>query len=158
LENLEQIEKSGKFNLRNLAQPHFFPVGLFSVRNHGSSITSQKFRRWKYRVYTAFGFGAVRGPSTRSGTSAFGFMISLDARGFADVFTVDGPKGVRCMSPKTARGFAGEENGESGAFFDGTARTRTVLGQIADSRPLPAPGVFFFARPVLSMEMPMKRD
>ena len=47
------------------------------------------------RCIQRFGFGVIKGSSTRGGTRALVEMIKLMKRGIPSAFTIDGPKGPR---------------------------------------------------------------
>ena len=59
-------------------------------------ITSQSFDgEYIARFLTRFGYGAIRGSSTRGGVKALIEMIRLMRRGLPMTFTADGPKGPK---------------------------------------------------------------
>ena len=62
-------------------------------------ITSQSFDgEYIARFIQRFGYGAVRGSSTRGGVGALARMIRLMKKGLPAGFTVDGPKGPKYVA------------------------------------------------------------
>lgn len=93
-ENFGQIEKAGKIPVYATWHNRIFP-SVYFLRNRGIVvITSQSFDgEYIARFIQRFGFGAVRGSSTRGAVNALVKMIRLMRMNLPMCFTVDGPKG-----------------------------------------------------------------
>jgi lysophospholipid acyltransferase (LPLAT)-like uncharacterized protein len=93
-ENLEKIEQDG--NIPTLAFWHnriFLATYYFRFRGI-IVMSSQSFdSEYVARFIQRFGFGIVKGSSTRGGVGGLIEMIRLMKRGFPMGFSVDGPKG-----------------------------------------------------------------
>ena len=94
METFDKIATDGKspimtfWHNRIFATTHYF-------RNRGIVvITSQSFDgEYIARFIQRFGYGAVRGSSTRGGVGALVEMIRLSKKGLPMGFSIDGPKG-----------------------------------------------------------------
>jgi lysophospholipid acyltransferase (LPLAT)-like uncharacterized protein len=95
-ENFEAIEKSGRHPIYSFWHNKIFP-GTYYFRDRGIVIvTSQSFDgEYIARFIQRFGYGAVRGSSTRGGVGALIEAVRCMKRGLPVGFTVDGPKGPR---------------------------------------------------------------
>lgn len=93
-ENYENIIKSGKIPIYTFWHDRMF-LGTYFFRNRGIIVmSSQSFdSEYTARVIQRFGYGAVRGSSTRGGIRALTRMIRLMKEGLPMGFTLDGPKG-----------------------------------------------------------------
>ncbi len=102
-ENFERIEGGGKIPIYCFWHDRIF-AGTYFFRNRGIVvITSQSFDgEYIARFIKRFGYGAVRGSSTRGGVGALVEMIRLMKRGSPTGFTVDGPKGPRYVAKSGA--------------------------------------------------------
>lgn len=98
-ENFERIEKSGKIPIYSFWHNRIF-AGTYFFRHRGIVvITSQSFDgEYIARFIQRFGYGAVRGSSTRGGVGALVEMIRLMKRGLPMGFTVDGPRGPKYVA------------------------------------------------------------
>jgi hypothetical protein len=98
-ENYEQIERDGKIPIYAFWHNRIF-AGTYFFRNRGIVvITSQSFDgEYIARFIQRFGYGAVRGSSTRGGVGALVEMIRLMKQGLPMGFTVDGPKGPKYVA------------------------------------------------------------
>ena len=93
-DNLESIKQSGKIPIYTLWHNRIFAGTYYLRRRKIVVITSQSFDgEYIARFLLRFGFGAVRGSSTRGGIGALVEMIRLMRLGLPVAFTVDGPKG-----------------------------------------------------------------
>lgn len=94
--NFQKIEREGKIPIYAFWHNHIF-LATYYFRNRGIVvITSQSFDgEYIARFIQRFGYGAVRGSSTRGGVGALVEMIRLMRAGLPMGFTVDGPKGPR---------------------------------------------------------------
>ncbi|CAN5550515.1 lysophospholipid acyltransferase family protein [soil metagenome] len=71
--------------------------GAYFLRGRGLVVMSSISFDAEYtaRVIQRFGFGVIKGSSTRGGTRALIEMIRLMEKGIPSTFTVDGPRGPR---------------------------------------------------------------
>ncbi|MGQ0543471.1 MAG: lysophospholipid acyltransferase family protein [Blastocatellia bacterium] len=95
-DNVEKIESGGKNPIYALWHDRIF-LGTYFLRNRGILvITSQSFDgEYIARFLTRFGFGSIRGSSTRGGVGALVEAIRQMKQGRSVAITVDGPKGPR---------------------------------------------------------------
>ena len=102
-EHLEALEANGEIPIYTVWHNRIF-LGLYHLRNRRIVvITSQSFDgEYIARFLTRFGFGTVRGSSTRGGVGALVEMIRLIKKGIATAFTIDGPKGPRYVAKSGA--------------------------------------------------------
>ena len=98
-ENFQKIEASGKVPIYAFWHNRIF-LATYYFRNRGIVvITSQSFDgEYIARFIQRFGYGAVRGSSTRGGVGALVEMIRLMRANLPMGFTVDGPKGERYVA------------------------------------------------------------
>ncbi len=98
-EILQNIEREGKIPIYATWHNRIFP-SVYFLKNRGIVVlTSQSFDgEYIARFIQRFGFGAVRGSSTRGGVGALVEMIRLMRKGLPMCFTVDGPKGARYVA------------------------------------------------------------
>lgn len=95
-DNFEQIEQTGHqpiycfWHDRMLAGTYFF-------RSRGIIVMSSRSEDGEYtaRCINKFGYGTVRGSSTRGGTGALVQLIRLMKEGRPAAFTIDGPRGPK---------------------------------------------------------------
>jgi lysophospholipid acyltransferase (LPLAT)-like uncharacterized protein len=102
-EHYETIERAGKLPIICFWHNRIF-LGTYFHRNRRIVvITSQSFDgEYIARFIQRFGYGAVRGSSTRGGVGALVEMIRLMKNGLATGFTIDGPKGPRYIAKSGA--------------------------------------------------------
>ena len=102
-ENFQKIERDGKIPIYCFWHDRIF-AGTYFFRDRGIVvITSQSFDgEYIARFIKRFGYGAVRGSSTRGGIGALVEMIRLMRRGLPMGVTVDGPKGPRYVAKSGA--------------------------------------------------------
>jgi lysophospholipid acyltransferase (LPLAT)-like uncharacterized protein len=95
-ENFEAIENAGHQPIYCFWHNRIF-LGTYYFRHRGIVVvTSQSFDgEYIARFIQRFGYGAVRGSSTRGGVGALVEAIKAMKRGLPAGFTVDGPKGPR---------------------------------------------------------------
>ncbi len=98
-ENFEKIERAGKIPIYSFWHNRIF-AGTYFFRERGIVIiTSQSFDgEYIARFIQRFGYGAVRGSSTRGGVGALVEMIRLSKKGLPMGFSVDGPRGPRYVA------------------------------------------------------------
>lgn len=103
METFDKIASDGKtpimtfWHNRIFATTHYF-------RNRGIVvITSQSFDgEYIARFIQRFGYGAIRGSSTRGGVGALVEMIRLSKKGLTMGFSIDGPKGPKYVAKSGA--------------------------------------------------------
>ncbi len=102
-ENFEAIEQSGKIPIYSFWHNRIF-AGTYFFRNRGIVvITSQSFDgEYIARFIQRFGYGAIRGSSTRGGVKALVEMIRCMREGLPMAFSVDGPKGPKYIAKSGA--------------------------------------------------------
>lgn len=95
-ENFEAIENSGHLPIYTFWHNKIF-LGTYFFRGRGIVVvTSQSFDgEYIARFIQRFGYGAVRGSSTRGGVGALIESIRSMKAGLSAGFTVDGPRGPR---------------------------------------------------------------
>jgi len=98
-ENFQKIERDGKIPIYAFWHNRIF-AGTYFFRNRGIVvITSQSFDgEYIARFIQRFGYGAVRGSSTRGGVGALVEMIRLMKKGLPMAFSVDGPRGPKYVA------------------------------------------------------------
>ncbi|HVF31333.1 MAG TPA: lysophospholipid acyltransferase family protein [Pyrinomonadaceae bacterium] len=96
LEHIRRVEAAGKVPIYCLWHERIF-AGTYFLRGRGIVVITSQSLDGEYiaRFLKRFGFGTVRGSSTRGGVRALVEMIRLMRRGLAMAFTVDGPRGPR---------------------------------------------------------------
>lgn len=98
-ENFEAIERAGHVPIYTFWHNRIFAGTYFFRDRKIIVITSQSFDgEYIARFIKRFGYGAVRGSSTRGGAAALVEMIRLMRRGAPMAFTIDGPKGPRYVA------------------------------------------------------------
>lgn len=98
-ENFEAISQSGKIPIYTFWHNRIFLGTYFFRRRKIVVITSQSFDgEYIARFIQRFGYGAVRGSSTRGGVAALVEMIRLMRQGLPMGFTIDGPKGPKYVA------------------------------------------------------------
>ena len=102
-----KIEIEGRDYLGNADKGYDAPIvcawhdrilpGAYFLRGRGLVVMSSISYDAEYtaRVIQRFGFGVIKGSSTRGGTRALIEMIRLMETGIPSTFTVDGPRGPR---------------------------------------------------------------
>ncbi len=98
-ENFEKIERDGKIPVYATWHNRIFP-SVYFLKNRGIVVLTSRSFDGEYiaRFIGRFGYGAVRGSSTRGGVGALVEMIRLMRQGLPMCFTVDGPKGARYVA------------------------------------------------------------
>lgn len=95
-EHFEAIERAGHLPIICFWHDRIFLGTYFFRRRRIAVLTSQSFDgEYIARFIQRFGYGAVRGSSTRGGVGALVEMVRLMKRGIACAFSIDGPKGPR---------------------------------------------------------------
>ena len=95
-DHLEAIEQNGRIPIYTFWHNHIF-LGTFYFRKRGIVIiTSQSFDgEYIARFIQRFGYGAIRGSSSRGGSRALVTMIKAMRSGLPMGFSLDGPRGPR---------------------------------------------------------------
>jgi lysophospholipid acyltransferase (LPLAT)-like uncharacterized protein len=95
-ENFEAIGHHGKVPIYAFWHDRIF-AGTYFFRNRGIVVITSQSLDGEYiaRFIQRFGYGSVRGSSTRGGVGALVEMIRLMRTGLPMAFSVDGPKGPR---------------------------------------------------------------
>ena len=102
-ENFDSIAENGKIPIYSLWHNRIFAGTYFLRERKIVVITSQSFDgEYIARFLVRFGFGTVRGSSTRGGIGALVEMIRLMKKGLPMAFTVDGPKGPKYVAKSGA--------------------------------------------------------
>ena len=96
IEHLEAVTSSGKQPIYCLWHDRIF-AGTYFLRDRGIVVLTSQSKDGEYiaRFLRRFGFGAIRGSSSRGGVKALVEMIRTMRRGVPMAFTVDGPRGPR---------------------------------------------------------------
>ncbi|CAN5482871.1 hypothetical protein BH10ACI3_BH10ACI3_20740 [soil metagenome] len=96
IEHLNAIESVGKLPIYTFWHDRIF-LATYFWRNRGIVVmTSQSFDgEYIARFTRRFGYGAIRGSSSRGGAKALIEMVRSMLRGMPMAFTVDGPRGPR---------------------------------------------------------------
>lgn len=102
-ENLEKIEASGKIPIYTFWHNRIF-LATYYFRNRGIIVMSSPSFDAEYikRFIRRFGYGAVRGSSTRGGVGALVKMIRLMKDGLPSGFSIDGPRGPKYVAKSGA--------------------------------------------------------
>lgn len=97
--NLSDATSDGRQPIYCLWHDRIFG-GTFFLRDRGIVVITSQSLDGEYiaRFLKRFGFGTVRGSSTRGGVRALVEMIRYMRRGLSMAFTVDGPRGPRYVA------------------------------------------------------------
>lgn len=103
IENYDKILAAGKIPIYTFWHDRMF-LGTYYFRDRGIVVMSSESFDSEYtaRVIKRFGYGAVKGSSTRGGIRALSKMIRLMKEGLPMGFTLDGPKGPRYVAKSGA--------------------------------------------------------
>ncbi|MCX6542811.1 MAG: lysophospholipid acyltransferase family protein [Acidobacteria bacterium] len=94
LEHLDAVVSSGRQPILCLWHGRILPGTVFLKRRGIVVITSQNFDgEWIARIIQRFGFGVVRGSSSRNAAGALRQMVREMRAGHPTAFTIDGPRG-----------------------------------------------------------------
>ena len=99
VEHLDAIISAGRQPVYCLWHDRIF-AGTYFLRDRGIVVLTSQSKDGEYiaRFLRRFGFGAVRGSSSRGGVKALVEMIRAMRRGLPMAFTVDGPRGPRYVA------------------------------------------------------------
>ena len=95
-ENLESIEEAGKIPIYGFWHDRIF-LGTYFFRDRGIVVMTSQSSDGEYiaRFIQRFGYGAIRGSSSRGGLKALVEMIKAMRGGLPMAFTLDGPRGPK---------------------------------------------------------------
>lgn len=95
-ESFDEVKAAGKLPIHCFWHDRIV-ASTFYFRHRGIIVMSSHSFDSEYtaRCIQRFGFGIVKGSSTRGGIGALVGMIRIMQQGFPTAFTVDGPKGPR---------------------------------------------------------------
>jgi lysophospholipid acyltransferase (LPLAT)-like uncharacterized protein len=96
IEHFEAIGAAGKIPIYTFWHDRIF-LSTYFWRKRGIVVLTSKSFDGEYiaRFIRRFGYGAIRGSSSRGGSKALVEMIKAMRRGLAMAFTVDGPRGPK---------------------------------------------------------------
>ena len=96
IEHLDSVTAAGRQPIYCLWHDRIF-AGTYFLRDRGVVVLTSQSKDGEYiaRFLRRFGFGAVRGSSSRGGVKGLVEMIRSMRRGLPMAFTVDGPRGPR---------------------------------------------------------------
>src|SRR5229473_8396878 len=98
-EHWEAASRDGKIPIYTFWHNRVFLATYFWQRRRIVVLTSQSFDgEYIARFIQRFGYGAVRGSSTRGAVGALVEMVRLMRAGCPTAFTIDGPKGPRYVA------------------------------------------------------------
>jgi lysophospholipid acyltransferase (LPLAT)-like uncharacterized protein len=99
IEHLQKIQQNGEIPIYAFWHNRIFLLTYYFRNQKIVVMASQSFDgEYIARFIQRFGYGAVRGSSTRGGIKALAQMIRLMENGFPAAFTIDGPKGPRYVA------------------------------------------------------------
>jgi lysophospholipid acyltransferase (LPLAT)-like uncharacterized protein len=103
LENFERIYADGKVPIYTLWHNRIF-AGTYFLRGRGIVVITSQSLDGEYiaRFIQRFGYGTVRGSSTRGGVSALVELIRAMRENLPAAFTIDGPKGPKYIAKSGA--------------------------------------------------------
>ena len=102
-ENHEEVEKKGVLPIYVFWHDRIFLTTYWWRKRRIVVMTSRSFDgEYIARFIQRFGYGAVRGSSTRGGVAAIVEMTRLMRAGCTTAFTIDGPKGPPHVAKKGA--------------------------------------------------------
>ena len=149
-ENFERIKRDGQVPIYAFWHNRIFLATYFFRNRRIVVITSQSFDgEYIARFIQRFGYGAVRGSSTRGGVGALVELIRLMKKGLPAGFTVDGPKGPRYVA-KSGAILLAKKTGNPVMPFSVEIKNRWTLGSW-DKLQIPKPfsrARVFIAEPV----------
>ena len=98
-ENFESIQSDGRQPIYTFWHDRIF-LGTYVWRKRGIVVMTSKSFDGEYiaRFIQRFGYGAIRGSSSRGGSKALVEMIKAMRAGLPMAFTVDGPRGPRYVA------------------------------------------------------------
>lgn len=102
-ENFEKIYSDGKIPIYVFWHNRIF-AGTYFFRKRGIVVMSSKSRDSEYsaRLVKHFGFGTVRGSSSRGGVAALTELIRAMREKYPIAFSIDGPRGPKYIAKSGA--------------------------------------------------------
>jgi lysophospholipid acyltransferase (LPLAT)-like uncharacterized protein len=99
VEKFDEVRATGKLPIYCLWHDRVV-AGMYYLRNRGIIVLSSSSFDSEYtaRCIQRFGFGIIKGSSTRGAVQALVGMIRMMREGYEIVFTADGPKGPRYVA------------------------------------------------------------
>jgi lysophospholipid acyltransferase (LPLAT)-like uncharacterized protein len=99
IENYEKIIEADKIPIYTFWHNNIF-LGTYYFRTRKIVVMSSKSFDAEYiaRFIKRFGYGTIRGSSTRGGVGALIEMVKIMKRGFPCGFAIDGPKGPKYIA------------------------------------------------------------
>jgi lysophospholipid acyltransferase (LPLAT)-like uncharacterized protein len=138
-ENWEAASTDEKIPILTFWHTHIFAGTYFFQRRRIVVMTSQSFDgEYIARFIQRFGYGAVRGSSTRGGVGAIVEMVRLMRAGCPTAFTVDGPKGPRNVA-KMGAVLLAKKTGHPILPFTVTSRSFWTIHKSWDQTQIPKP-------------------
>lgn len=103
LEKIDEVEREERLPIFCLWHDRIF-AGTYFLKDRGIVVITSQSLDGEYiaRFLKRFGFGTVRGSSTRGGVRALVEMVRWMRSGLSMAFTVDGPRGPRYEAKKGA--------------------------------------------------------
>ena len=103
VEHIDSVTTAGRLPIYCLWHDRIF-AGTYFLRDRGIVVITSQSLDGEYiaRFLKRFGYGTVRGSSTRGGVKALVEMIRCMRAGLPMAFTVDGPRGPRHEAKKGA--------------------------------------------------------
>lgn len=99
LEHWEAATRDGRPPILSVWHNRLF-IGTYFLRRRSVVVMTSRSSDAEYssRLVQRFGFGVVRGSSTRGGSAALLKMVRVMRAGFPTAFTIDGPRGPRYVA------------------------------------------------------------
>lgn len=138
MEHFDAVERDGKLPIYAFWHDRIFLATYYFRNKRIAVITSQSFDgEYIAGFIQRFGYGAVRGSSTRGGVAALVSLIRVMKSGFPAGFTVDGPKGPRYVTKPGPILLAKKTGNPIIPFIVETQRERRLKSWDQMSIPLP---------------------
>ncbi|MBK9528611.1 MAG: lysophospholipid acyltransferase family protein [Acidobacteria bacterium] len=98
-EHLDAIRQNGKIPILTFWHDRIF-LSTYYFRDYGIVVISSRSFDGEYtsRLIKRFGYGSIRGSSSRGGSGALVEMIKAMRRGLPTGFTLDGPRGPKYVA------------------------------------------------------------
>jgi lysophospholipid acyltransferase (LPLAT)-like uncharacterized protein len=125
--SLESIHKAGKRFIVAFWHNRIF-MGTYAFRNRGIVVMTSQNRDGEYiaRVIRRFGYGAVRGSSTRGSLGAIVEMLRHMKQNRDVAFTLDGPLGPRYVA-KPGAAFIARKSGNAVLPFSVSTEKKWII-------------------------------
>jgi len=137
-DHLASVERNGLLPILAFWHNRIFLATYFFRKRRIVVMTSRSFDgEYIARFIQRFGYGAARGSSTRGGIGAIIEMVKLMRAGCPTGFTIDGPKGPRCVAKMGAVLLAKKTGNPIVPFSISASRSLTVNSWDRLQIPLP---------------------